>query len=274
MLILPGAPALSAARLDKRVAALRGANPGVTAASARFVHFADADAELAPEARRVLDRLLDYGPRAALTDVTGRTLVVVPRIGTISPWSSKATDIAQSCGLAGVRRLERGIAWSIAGPVADEAALRAALHDRMTESVLDEPAQAAALFEHAPPRALSSVDVRAAGRDALTQANTEMGLALSGDEIDYLVAAFRELGRNPTDVELMMFAQANSEHCRHKIFNADFVLDGVPADRSLFKLIVASTEASPGGVLSAYHDNAAVMAGFQAGRFFPHPETR
>ena len=198
-------------------------------------------------------------------------LLVVPRIGTISPWSSKATDVAHNCGLGAVRRIERGIWYTVAGPVHDEPALRAALHDRMTESVLASEAEAERLFAHAQPRALEAIDVLGGGRGAIEVANLNLGLALAPDEIDYLAESFRALGRNPMDVELMMFAQANSEHCRHKIFNADFMLDGEKQPRSLFQMIRCSTEASPTGVLSAYRDNAAVMEGPEADRFFPDP---
>jgi phosphoribosylformylglycinamidine synthase len=271
MLILQGPPAFTTARLARRLERLTRPNPGITGASARFVHFVDASAALSEEAGRVLARLLEYGPRIQLQDVSGRELLVVPRLGTISPWSTKATDIAHNCGLGEVRRIERGIAWSIAGVVTDERALRAALHDRMTESLL-ERAEAAKLFVRAEPKPLSRVDL-SPGRSALEGANKRLGLALADDEIDYLMKSYAVLGRDPTDVELMMFAQANSEHCRHKIFNADFVIDGEKREKSLFKLIRASTEASPGGVLSAYKDNASVIEGHMAPRLMPSPAT-
>jgi phosphoribosylformylglycinamidine synthase len=273
MLILLGPPAFTPARLARRLERLRRHNPAITAVSARFVHFVDVAAEgLADEARRVLDQLLQYGPRSELSDVTGRELTVVPRLGTISPWSSKATDIAHNCGLHTVRRIERGIAWQLAGSVSDERGLRAALHDRMTESVLERTQDADKLFARAEPRPLSRIDL-GPGRSALEAANRRLGLALADDEIDYLLKSYGALGRDPTDVELMMFAQANSEHCRHKIFNADFVIDGEKREKSLFKLIQNTTEQSPGGVLSAYKDNAAVMEGHQAARFMPAPAT-
>jgi phosphoribosylformylglycinamidine synthase len=241
----------------------------VTALSADHVHLVEVEGTLHEEERRILDRLLTYGPRLPRPPVTGRTLVVVPRLGTISPWSSKATEIARNCGLEKVRRIERGVIWTIAGPIDDDAALRVALHDRMTESVLDRVDDARALFTHHAPRPL-----RAVPRAALAEANVALGLALSPDEIEYLARAFGELGRDPNDVELMMFAQANSEHCRHKIFNAQFLIDGEPQPRSLFQMIRRSTEASPTGVLSAYKDNAAVAEGPIADRFFPDPITR
>ncbi len=273
MLICPGGVAFSSARLAKRLVRVQAANPGVTALAAQFVHIADTDGALDDAERRVLDQLLHYGPQLASDAVDGAVLWVTPRLGTISPWSSKATDIAHICGLDRVRRIERGVEWRVAGNVGDVPALHAALHDRMTEVVFDSLDQAAQLFERHEPRPMSTVDVLAGGSAALEQANKTMGLALAPDEIDYLVAAFRELGRNPNDIELMMFAQANSEHCRHKIFNAEFVVDGEAKADSLFRMIRRSTEASPDGVLSAYHDNAAVIAGSDASRFFPNPQT-
>jgi phosphoribosylformylglycinamidine synthase len=275
MLELAGPQAFTPARLARKLRRVQAGNPGVTALSAAFLHFVDFERPLDDDERAVLDRLLTYGPRAepAPTSIPDRQLWVVPRIGTISPWSTKATDIARICGLGqkGLRRIERGIAYGVAGMVSDEGALRAALHDRMTESILDDAREAARLFAQEAPRPLRTVDVLGEGREALVRANAEMGLALSTDEIDYLVENFRGLARNPSDVELMMFAQANSEHCRHKVFNAEFTLDGEKQPRSLFQMIRRSTEASPGGVLSAYKDNAAVIEGPVAGRFFPAP---
>jgi phosphoribosylformylglycinamidine synthase len=273
MLVLRGAPAFTPARLAKRLKKIQNGNAKVHALAAQFVHFAEVAEPLDEAEAAVLDRLLRYGPRTQAQQVEGRQLLVVPRIGTISPWSSKATDVAHNCGLAKVRRIERGILYKVAGAIASESALAAALHDRMTESVLATEAEAEQLFRHAPPRPLATVDVLGAGRGALDSANRAMGLALAPDEIDYLVENFRALGRNPTDVELMMFAQANSEHCRHKIFNATFIIDGQKQDKSLFEMIRNSTQRHPAGVLSAYSDNAAVIAGPEAGRFWPDPET-
>ena len=274
MIVIPGKAALSAGRLEKRLAKIRTQNPQLTALSARFVHFVDlGSGELSDEERQLLDRLLEYGPRDASSDLDGDTYWVVPRLGTISPWASKATDIAKICGLPQVRRVERGICYVVAGEIRDEAALLRALHDRMTESVLRSEHEAARLFVRAEPKPLRSIDVLGRGRGAIEDANRTLGLALAADEIEYLEQAYRALARNPTDVELMMFAQANSEHCRHKIFNADFVIDGEKQQASLFKMIRRSTEHSPDGVLSAYHDNAAVIAGHTATRFFPNPDT-
>jgi phosphoribosylformylglycinamidine synthase len=275
MLELAGAPALTPARLEKRLASIRLRNPGVREIYAELVHFVDVDGRLDQAARATLEVLLRYGPRVARRGVEGRRFLVVPRVGTISPWSSKATDIAHICGLRQVRRIERGLWYTIAGEIGDEPRLRRALHDRMTESLLERAEDADQLFVRAEPRPLATValGVAGGGRLALERANDAMGLALAPDEIDYLLEHFGALGRDPTDVELMMFAQANSEHCRHKIFNADFVLDGEKQALSLFAMIRRSTEASPGGVLSAYSDNAAVIEGAAGTRFFPDPVT-
>ncbi|MGY6564379.1 MAG: phosphoribosylformylglycinamidine synthase [Halomonadaceae bacterium] len=283
MLELRGAPALSAFRHDKLLAALRARVPEVESLHASYVHFVDIDGELSDDERSLLGQLLDYGIKddgvkdGAQGDADGQLFLVVPRIGTQSPWSSKATDIARNCGLARVRRLERGVAYRVTlkAPMSEAAfmAIRETLHDRMTESVLVDASDAAQLFAHHEPAPLGRVDILEGGRAALEQANVALGLALAEDEIDYLVEAFRELARNPTDVELMMFAQANSEHCRHKIFNADWVIDGEAQSHSLFKMIKNTYQASPGGILSAYSDNAAVIEGSEAGRFFAAPLT-
>jgi phosphoribosylformylglycinamidine synthase len=279
MIEIPGGSAFTEPRQQKKLTLVRRANPGIRALNASFDHFVDVDGKLTPAETEVLERLLRYGPRPTsdsagrATVAFGRRMLVVPRLGTVSPWSSKATDIAHSCGLARVRRIERGILYVVVGEVVDEAALRRAVHDRMTESILDNIADAAKLFEHAAPRPLARVGLTSGGRAVLERANETLGLALSSDEISYLCDAYASLGRDPTDVELMMFAQANSEHCRHKIFNAQMIVDGQPQPQSLFQMIQRSTEASPGGVLSAYRDNAAVIEGHVAGRFFPDPTT-
>ncbi|HRP87875.1 MAG TPA: phosphoribosylformylglycinamidine synthase, partial [Gammaproteobacteria bacterium] len=275
MLTLPGAPAFSRFRLDKFLEDLRGLCPVVTSVAARHMHFADLDRELDADELRLLKRLLSYGPSRTVAFPEGAFLLVVPRFGTISPWSSKATDIAHNCGLAAVRRLERGVAWHIVSrrPLRDGEldALAGPLHDRMTESVVPRIDDAARLFERHAPAPLGFVDALGGGRAALVAANGALGLALSDDEIDYLLAHYAGAGRNPSDAELMMFAQANSEHCRHKIFNASWVVDGEPQPRSLFAMIRNTHEKSPGGVLSAYKDNASVIEGWDGERFFPSP---
>ncbi|MES9906125.1 MAG: phosphoribosylformylglycinamidine synthase [Sedimenticola sp.] len=278
MLTLRGAPALSEFRLSKLQQPLVNAIGRAVTLYAEFVHFADLDEPLSDDERLVLDQLLRYGPHLQEHEPTGSLLLVAPRPGTLSPWSTKATNIAHNCGLSRVSRLERGIAYYLTAEgeaVSDSEWVAAAtrLHDRMTEAVFSDQEEASALFSHAQPRPLSRVDVVSAGRDALMVANRELGLALSADEIDYLVESFQALERNPTDVELMMFAQANSEHCRHKIFNADWIIDGKAQPKSLFSMIRNTTEHSPDGVLSAYSDNSAVMAGHQGERFIPNPDS-
>src|SRR5579871_5181539 len=281
MLTLPGSRALSDFRLVRLLERLRALSPTVRAVQAGFLYFLDCAVPLDAAASQRLRALLDDGgePSPPLSgDASGcaLSLWVVPRPGTISPWSSKATDILQVCGLSAVRRVERGIGYRL--ELGDAAALEhwrelgAALHDRMTESVLRDPQQAALLFEAQAPAALRRVSL-AGGRAALEQANRSMGLALTGEEIDYLLSIFRSLGRDPSDVELMMFAQANSEHCRHKIFNAQFVIDGVLQPRSLFDMIRNTAKVSPGQLLSAYRDNGAVIEGAQARRWFPDPDS-
>ena len=276
VLALPGAPALSGFRIDKLLARLRLLEPAVGGVSARFVHFVALERGLSAQERQRLERLLSYGPRPSGAPSGGEALWVVPREGTISPWSSKATDIARVCGLETVQRIERGIEYRLAAAAAlgkpTLSRLAPALLDRMTEMALYEAAEAARLFGHASPRPCRRIAL-SGGRSALEQANREMGLALSADEIDYLLASFRQLGRDPTDAELMMFAQANSEHCRHKIFNARWIIDGEAREESLFAMIRHSHARHPQGVLSAYRDNAAVIEGAHGTRYFPDPRT-
>ncbi|MDX1721936.1 MAG: phosphoribosylformylglycinamidine synthase [Pseudomonas sp.] len=276
MLILRGAPALSAFRHGKLLEQLTSKVPAVTGLYAEFAHFADVTGVLSADEEQVLARLLKYGPSVPVQEPSGRLLLTIPRFGTISPWSSKASDIARNCGLAKIQRIERGIAYYVAGELSEAELQLAAglLHDRMTQLVLTDVQDAAALFSHAEPKPLTAVDVLGGGRAALEQANVELGLALAEDEIDYLVSSFNDLGRNPHDIELMMFAQANSEHCRHKIFNASWDLDGESQEKSLFGMIKNTHELHSEGVLSAYKDNAAVIVGHTAGRFYPNAETR
>lgn len=275
MLQLRGATALSPFRSEKLISAAGALLPSLKAIHSEFVYFVDASTALNADDLELLKTLV-AAREDQQTVVSGTQILVVPRIGTISPWSSKATDIARICGLDNVQRLERGIAYYIetddgsALTTQQRGALGVLLHDRMVESLLDGSDSAEALFSHASPVPLMSVDVIAGGKAALLDADRELGLALSDDEIDYLVESFTALKRNPTDVELMMFAQANSEHCRHKIFNADWIIDGELQEKGLFSMIRNTTNCSPKGVLSAYHDNAAVIeATNEAARFFP-----
>ena len=276
MLELRGAPALSPFRLAKLLEQLQSQVAQVTGVYAEFIHLVDLESELSETDLGVLKRLLTYGPKLAVEQPEGELFVVVPRLGTISPWSSKATDIAHNCGLTQIKRVERGVVYYVAGSLDDVArlAVQKILHDRMTEAVLASTKEAVKLFEKAEPAPLTTVDILEGGRSALDVANQSLGLALADDEIDYLVENFKQLNRNPTDVELMMFAQANSEHCRHKIFNADWSIDGEQQDKSLFAMIRNTTQMSGEGVLSAYSDNSAVIEGSKAGRFFPNPDTK
>ncbi|MFA0412778.1 phosphoribosylformylglycinamidine synthase [Vibrio renipiscarius] len=279
MRILRGSPALSEFRVNKLLELCREQKLPVTAIYAEFMHFANLTAELAQPELEKLEKLLTYGPTIEEHDPEGLLLLVTPRPGTISPWSSKATDIARNCGLDNVQRLERGTAYYVETSAElnelQKLELKAVLHDRMMEVVFTDLDAAEALFHVSQPKPYAEVDLLAGGRAALEDANVTLGLALAEDEIDYLLESFTEkLGRNPTDIELMMFAQANSEHCRHKIFNADWTIDGVKQEKSLFKMIKNTFEVTPDHVLSAYKDNAAVMTGSEVGRFFPDPETR
>ena len=268
ILKLRGAAAFSASRLARLTEQARTAVPGLATLAAEHWYFVEVKEPLGTDE---LDRLKDLlGIPATLPAApAGDLLLVTPRLGTISPWSSKATDIARNCGFAKVVRVERGTAFHAAGARLDRAALAAKLHDRMTESVLDGVDDAARLFRHVQPHPLTTVDVLAGGRAALVAANAELGLALSDDEIDYLVENFGKVKRNPTDVELMMFAQANSEHCRHKIFNASWEVGGEQQPLSLFGMIRESHKAHPEGTVVAYSDNAAVIEGAKIKRFFP-----
>ncbi|MFT6163275.1 MAG: phosphoribosylformylglycinamidine synthase [Zhongshania aliphaticivorans] len=277
MLIIPGAPALSDFRIAKLVASLTGDIPSLRGLSAQYIHLVDTAVALDSERTAVLSQLLQYGPRAAFAESDGLSFFVVPRPGTISPWSSKASDIARNCGLDMIARIERGVLYRVdlAAPLGDSErrALLAAIHDRMVETVLTSPEGAEVLFSRQAPKPMQAVDVLVGGRDALVAANSELGLALAEDEIDYLLESFLQLGRNPSDVELMMFAQANSEHCRHKIFNASWTIDGEAQSHSLFGMIKNTYQLGGEDVLSAYSDNAAVVKGHRAGRFYPEPGT-
>ncbi|MDT3735240.1 MAG: phosphoribosylformylglycinamidine synthase [Denitratisoma sp.] len=266
VLKLRGAAAFSATRLARLTRNVQAVLPKLKALAAEHWYFVELNA---PLAAADLERLKDLlGAHPAGKESAGMLKLVTPRLGTISPWSSKATEIARQCGFAAVTRIERGTAFHVDAK-GDLAAALPVLHDRMTESVLDSVDAAEALFRHYAPQPLATVDVVGKGRAALVAANGEMGLALSEDEIDYLVDAFTKAGRNPTDVELMMFAQANSEHCRHKIFNAEWVIDGQAQPHSLFGMIRESHKVSPHGTVVAYSDNAAVLEGATAARFHP-----
>ncbi len=284
MLITYGAPALSEFRIKKLLSFLQTQVPGLHSITAHYVHFTELVAGnktgLDGDKVETLGKLLDYGPLTSEesyhVEGDGQLFLVVPRPGTISPWSSKATDIAHNVDLEEIQRIERGVAYVVQADVLDDNHLdqiHKAIHDRMTETVLDQLESAEILFNHDMPEPMTVVDILLGGETALREANTDLGLALADDEIDYLVGSFIELNRNPTDVELMMFAQANSEHCRHKIFNASWTIDGEDQSHSLFKMIKNTNEQGNNDVLSAYSDNAAVVVGSKAGRFYPDSDS-
>ncbi len=272
MLKIPGTSALSSFRVNSLLTKLQALEPAIAAVSAQFIHFIDTDATLDAGQSDLLNKLLAYGSGQTDPLAEGEPILVVPRSGTQTPWSSKATEIAQRCGLFAVKRIERAIEYRLVSSAPLTPAITALLHDRMTQTViLGDPAPD--LFAQHAPQPLQRVTIIENGRDALVQANIDLGLALSDDEIDYLTTGFLFLDRNPTDVELMMFAQANSEHCRHKIFNANWTIDGVTQAHSLFGMIRNTAEQSPAGILSAYSDNAAVVTGSKAQVFIRHPQT-
>jgi phosphoribosylformylglycinamidine synthase len=272
-----GGQALSDFRIQQLLPRLQAVHPKIAGIAARYVHLVASEHPFTGEEKERLAALLTYGePYAGPSE--GPLLVVTPRLGTVSPWASKATDIAHNCGIA-IRRIERAVEYRLQlasgwlGKTnlepAQLQAVAALLHDRMTESVVPSLDEAERLFSELQAQPMEHVDVLAGGRGALEQANRRFGLALADDEIDYLVRAFTGLQRNPTDVELMMFAQANSEHCRHKIFNASFTIDGQPQDKSLFGMIRHTHQTHPGHTIVAYADNASVMEGHRVERFVP-----
>ncbi|WP_312548826.1 phosphoribosylformylglycinamidine synthase [Massilia sp.] len=286
MLILPGSNALSVFRSQRLLNQLQAVAPTIASVQARFYHFIDASTPLSTADTERLSAMLTYGEPVPETLYEGATeeFFVIPRLGTISPWASKATDIAHNCGMQHVHRIERGVAYKVVlkGGILgtgigapkklspeEVQAVAALLHDRMTDTVLRSADEAVRLFDELEGKALEAIDVLGQGRDALVRANTELGLAMSEDEVDYLFDAFTKAERNPTDVELMMFAQANSEHCRHKIFNADWVIDGVKQDKSLFQMIKNTHQLQPKGTIVAYSDNSSIMEGATVTRFFP-----
>ena len=277
VLALPGPVALSNFRKEKLQDDLKKAGIESLSVETQYIHLVEVDGELSSDDVTLLSELLRYGPgslhRNRIPDTSGNFWLTLPRRGTISPWSSKATDIAHSCGLTSIRRIERGVGYWIS-TMDDAAPVEVLIHDRMTEEVIRN-LDAGFLFESHEPGRLSTIDVLKDGRPALERANLELGMALTADEMDYLVEAFTSLGRNPTDAEVMMFAQANSEHCRHKTFRASWTIDGEAQDLSLMEMIQNTYRATNGeGILSAYADNAAVMNGPRGFRFYPDPETR
>ncbi len=279
MISLRGSAALSTFRIEKIQKKLDEICPNISHVYAEFWHFAWVEGELSANQKDTLNKILTYGPKMQAENPEGELILVLPRVGTISPWASRATDIVQHCGLPEIQRVERGIAYYVktkngqALSVAERQQLLPLIHDRMTESVFAALEDAAKLYHTDTPKPLCTVDILQGGKAALERANGDMGLALSPDEVDYLVENFTKMQRNPTDVELMMFAQANSEHCRHKIFNADWVVDGEQQEMSLFGMIRNTHKLNPGKTVVAYSDNASIVAGQKEGeptkRFYP-----
>ena len=294
MLVITGRNALSDFRQQKLLESLREIVTHCESVSGRFLYFVDTEQDLTETEYEVLTRLLndqleqpDSGFPARAADIAdfghSHEFISAPRVGTISPWSTKATDIVHRCGVGHVKRVERGIQWSlVTGPItaADErdgdlmASLVETLYDPMTESVLADEHDAAELFKTEVPAPLQIIDLLGGGLAALKAADAQFGFALTDKEQAYLLEQFTQLGRNPTDVELMMFAQVNSEHCRHKIFNADWRIDGVDRSSSLFGMIRQTHHFNHSGTLTAYSDNAAVLEGSAATRFAPDADDR
>jgi phosphoribosylformylglycinamidine synthase len=274
LLKIRGSSALSAFRLQKLLSRVQALEPEVGSMTADYVYFVETERELNQIERQILHGILP-GARHDKS-VQGESLLVVPRPGTISPWSSKATDIAGHCGLPVVHRIERGTVYGFETPFGHhlkrKESIEALVHDRMTQIVLS-PGRENQLFQQQAPAPLRYIPLIEEGKWALAKANSQLALALSDDEIDYLLDSFTALGRNPTDVELMMFAQANSEHCRHKVFNADWRIDGEPAPETLFGMIRHTSRQAPSGILSSYRDNAAVIEGPQVRVLVREPES-
>ena len=278
MLRFRGGSALSPFRLEKLADAINIFAPQVSHISAEYWHFCSEVRSLRENETFILEKLLTYGTAAQEnTPSSGELILVLPRPGTISTWASKATDIAHQCGLDMIERLERGIAFYIQSSegelsVKERALLLPLIHDRMIEAVFGSFSDAENLFRNIDPVSLNIVDIEVNTLEMLQQANNEMGLALSSDEIKYLSDHYSQIGRNPTDVELMMFAQANSEHCRHKIFNADWVIDGKSQSKSLFSMIRNTHELHPQGTVVAYMDNSSIIEGDKIARFYPEQD--
>ncbi len=276
MLIFQGSPPFSEFRNKKILESIQKIEPLITNICAQYIHFVKVNKKLTRTEHETLNSLLSYGLKPNSVKPKGSMYIVAPRPGTISAWSTKATDIARNTGLLSVRRIERGITFYLWGKASQaiNKSLYPVIADRMTEKVFLEIDDAELLFEDQNESMMSKIPILSSGIAALKKANSSLGLALADDEINYLVSSFKKLKRDPTDVELMMFAQANSEHCRHKIFNSRWTIDGKKKDKSLFEMIKNTYKQSKKGVLSAYDDNAAVIMGNTAGRFYPDPKTK
>ena len=279
MLHIPGSQAISSFRIEKLLPQVKREFPQIQQLVSEYQHFVDiADQSLSAQQTDTLNQLLTYGPSRRAVEHKGQLILILPRFGTISPWSTKATDIVHNAGLPDIKRVERGIAWYVqADTVLSTKALNdlaGFLHDPMTESVVFSFADVDDIFVEHLPQPLVEVELLQGGRQALSDANQALGLALSDDEIDYLEEQYTRINKNPTDVELMMFAQVNSEHCRHKIFNADWLIDGQEQEHSLFRMIRETHKQNPDGTLVAYSDNSSVLEGSVSERFFPDAQTK
>ncbi|MCS5591957.1 MAG: phosphoribosylformylglycinamidine synthase [Gammaproteobacteria bacterium] len=268
-----GIQALSKFKVKALQEKLNASVPAVTLLGAEFTHFIDSKSAMSVEHTEQLNKLLNYAPAVDYSNSSNQ-FTITPRQGTISPWSSKASDIAHLCGLSELNRVERGITYHFDKTLNKESTNKVlgVIMDKMTESFLKDTADAHLLFDELTPKASQSVDILSGGREALEQANITLGLALSDVEIDYLIENFIALNRNPKDIELMMFAQANSEHCRHKIFNADWIIDDETQAISLFGMIRNTYKEHPEGLLSVYSDNSAVMTGYESERFYANKD--
>ncbi len=262
-----GISALGAFKTKALQVKISQAQSGLKLLGAEFIHLSNLDEALTSKESDHLDHLLSYSPNLSV-DNAKSSIVIIPRLGTISPWSSKATDIMHLCDINKINRIERATAYHFNDTINQKSEVLAIIMDKMTESVLDSMSDAHTLFDNFEAQPFSSVDILNDGKSALEKTNIELGLALSAGEIDYLVESFTKLERNPTDIELMMFAQANSEHCRHKIFNADWTVDNIEQAKSLFAMIRNTYHKHPEGLLSVYSDNSAVMAGYDGERFY------
>ncbi len=262
-----GINALGAFKAKSLQVKLTQAQPGLSLLGAEYIHFTDLNADLDEDKSAQLTQLLSYEEPLNIDDAIS-SIIIIPRLGTISPWSSKATDIMHLCDITQINRIERAVVYHFDEKIVNHSEVLSCVMDKMTESELTDIDNAHAIFDHFEPRPFSSIDILSQGKSALEKTNIELGLALSDGEIDYLVESFIKLERNPTDIELMMFAQANSEHCRHKIFNADWTIDNTEQAKSLFSMIRNTYHKHPEGLLSVYSDNSAVMAGYDGERFY------
>ena len=273
---IAGGPAYSKFRKEKLLEKLQTVNPQIKDIHSEYLHIVWCEKKIAASEKDTLEKILHYGPKAQVLDFKDNAIITIPRPGTISPWASRATDIANHCGLYDIKRIERAVAVYIElknGSLLSEdqkKVLALYLHDRMTEVSIFNLDDAKALFSHLAPKPIQYAEMLEHGKKVLNDFNKNLGLALSEDEIDYLFNYFTSIKRNPTDVELMMFAQANSEHCRHKIFNADWIVDGEKQSKSLFGMIKNTHQLHPGNTVVAYSDNSSIVEGAKINRFYPN----